>query len=150
MDRPLVTISDWRALLAGLGVGADQSAAARGTDLLDRYGREDRRYHSLGHLTAVLTVVDELAELADKPDLVRLAAWFHDAIHQPDGPGGDEERSADLARTELAALGLDEEAVAEVARLVLLTTTHDSGPDDRNGAVLCDADLWILGSSEET
>ena len=42
------------------------------------------------------------------------------------------------------------EAVAEVARLVLLTTTHDSGPDDRNGAVLCDADLWILGSSEET
>jgi predicted metal-dependent HD superfamily phosphohydrolase len=36
--------------------------------------------------------------------------------------------------------------VAEVARLVRLTATHDAAPDDRNGAVLCDADLAVLGS----
>lgn len=149
MDRPPVTITDWTELLARLGLGGALAAASVGTDLLDRYGDAGRHYHSLLHLAAVLTVVDELADLADAPDPVRLAAWYHDAIHQPDGRGDDEQRSADLARAELTALGFDAEAVDEVVRLVLLTATHDPEPPDRNGAVLCDADLWILGATEE-
>ena len=37
--------------------------------------------------------------------------------------------------------------VAEVARLVRLTGTHDPGPGDRNGEVLCDADLAVLAGA---
>ena len=33
-----------------------------------------------------------------------------------------------------------------MARLVLLTKTHKVADDDVNGAVLCDADLSVLGS----
>jgi len=36
--------------------------------------------------------------------------------------------------------------VAEVARLVRLTATHDSAPGDGAGALLCDADLSILAA----
>jgi predicted metal-dependent HD superfamily phosphohydrolase len=36
-----------------------------------------------------------------------------------------------------------------VARLVLLTATHVTAPDDCDGHVLCDADLRILASSPE-
>jgi predicted metal-dependent HD superfamily phosphohydrolase len=36
--------------------------------------------------------------------------------------------------------------VAEVRRLVLLTAGHDPDPDDRDGALLCDADLAVLGA----
>jgi predicted metal-dependent HD superfamily phosphohydrolase len=39
-----------------------------------------------------------------------------------------------------------EERTAEVARLVRLTVTHDPADDDRDGQVLCDADLAILAS----
>lgn len=148
MDRPLVTISDWTGLLARVGIDRSPSTDSVGGRLLDAYGHTDRHYHSVRHLMAVLAVVDELADLADDPDLVRLAAWCHDAVHRPDGPGDDERRSAELARTDLTALGLDAAAVDEVARLVLLTAPHDSEPGDRNGAVLCDADLWILGAGE--
>jgi predicted metal-dependent HD superfamily phosphohydrolase len=44
---------------------------------------------------------------------------------------------------------LPSEVVAEVARLVRLTAGHDPAPEDRNGAVLCDADLAILAADAE-
>ncbi|WP_428843670.1 HD domain-containing protein, partial [Streptomyces hirsutus] len=46
----------------------------------------------------------------------------------------------------LAEAGVPEAKAAEVARLVRLTVTHDPADDDRDGQVLCDADLAILAS----
>lgn len=119
-----------------------------GADLADRYGEEHRRYHTREHLVAVLDLVDELAGHADDPDAVRLAAWFHDAVYDP-RRGDNEERSAVKAERVLADTDLPPEAIAEVARLVRLTATHTPGPADRNGQVLCDADLAILGADAE-
>jgi predicted metal-dependent HD superfamily phosphohydrolase len=116
-----------------------------GADLLGRYGEPHRRYHTTEHLAAVLGHVDELAAEAGDAEAVRLAAWFHDAVYDP-SRGDNEERSAVLAERMLADTDLPAETVAEVARLVRLTTTHDPRDDDRNGAVLCDADLAILAA----
>jgi predicted metal-dependent HD superfamily phosphohydrolase len=115
------------------------------TDLRDRLVAAystDRGYHDLRHLTEVLDRIDELGEV-DNVEVV-LAAWFHDAVY--DGSGEDEERSAQLAESSLADSGVD---VAEVARLVRLTTTHRPSPGDHNGEVLCDADLAILAAAPE-
>ncbi|MEV5338405.1 hypothetical protein AB0K93_07950 [Streptomyces sp. NPDC052676] len=114
-------------------------------DLLGRWREPQRRYHTLAHLTAVLDHVDTLEEYADDPDLVRLAAWFHDAVYLPDR-SENEERSARLAERALAEAGLAADRTAEVARLVRLTAGHVPADDDRNGHVLCDADLAILAS----
>jgi predicted metal-dependent HD superfamily phosphohydrolase len=119
-----------------------------GRDLLRRYAEPHRRYHTTEHLAAVLDGVDELAAEADDADSVRLAAWFHDAVYDP-ARGDNEERSAVLAERTLAGAGLPPAEIAEVARLVRLTTTHDPAEDDRNGAVLCDADLAILAADPE-
>lgn len=143
-----MTIAEWTAVMGRLGVD-EAAAAGTGATLLAAYGAVHRHYHSLRHLGAVVAVIDGLADLAADPDLVRLAAWYHDAVHEPDGPGGDEQRSAQLARIDLTGLGLGPPSVDEVARLVELTATHDPAPDDRNGAVLCDADLWILGADRD-
>jgi predicted metal-dependent HD superfamily phosphohydrolase len=116
-----------------------------GTELDERYGEPHRRYHTRAHLTAVLDLVDELAGHADDPDLVRLAAWFHDAVYDPER-ADNEERSARLATRMLADTDLSPAGLQEVARLVELTTTHAPDEDDRNGQVLCDADLAVLGS----
>ena len=79
-----------------------------GEDLLARYAEEHRHYHDQRHLAEVLDAVDELAEYADDPDAIRLAAWFHDAIYDLEAdPGENEEVSAQLAEAELAAYGVD-------------------------------------------
>ncbi|WP_221348220.1 HD domain-containing protein [Streptomyces beigongshangae] len=114
-------------------------------NLLARWAEPRRRYHTLDHLTAVLDHVDVLEEAADDPDLVRLAAWFHDAVYLPDR-SENEERSARLAERALPEAGLSPAATAEVARLVRLTVTHAPAADDPNGQVLCDADLAVLAS----
>lgn len=114
-------------------------------NLLARWQEPQRRYHTLAHLTAVLDHIDVLEKYAADPDVVRLAAWFHDAVYLPDR-SENEERSAHLAERALPEAGVAEAKTAEVGRLVRLTVTHDPAEDDHDGQVLCDADLAILAA----
>jgi predicted metal-dependent HD superfamily phosphohydrolase len=114
-------------------------------NLLARWQEPQRRYHTLTHLTAVLDHIDVLEKHAADPDVVRLAAWFHDAVYLPDR-SENEERSARLAERALPEAGLSAARTAEVARLVRLTVSHDPADDDPDGQVLCDADLAILAA----
>lgn len=132
-------IEAWQRIFPG-----EQSV---GRDLLRRWSQPHRRYHTLEHLRFVLRVIDEHAGLADDADAVRLAAWFHDAVYEVFA-GDNEERSARLAGTTLAALGFAGDRAEEVARLVRLTAGHAVAPGDRNGALLADADLAILASEK--
>ncbi|MCC9306664.1 HD domain-containing protein [Kitasatospora sp. RB6PN24] len=139
-------LARWCSVLSRAGATAEP--APHGRKLLDCWAEPQRRYHTTDHLLAVLDQVDALAGHAADPDAVRLAAWFHDAVYRPDR-SENEERSAALAARALRALGVPEELVAEVTRLVLLTVTHHPEPGDRNGEVLCDADLAVLGGTPE-
>jgi predicted metal-dependent HD superfamily phosphohydrolase len=116
------------------GPGADEVRA----DLIRRWSEPHRHYHTLEHLATVLSIVDD-----DGP--VPLAAWFHDAVYDP-RRDDNEEASARLAETALTALRRPTDEIAEVARLVRLTATHDPEPGDRNGALLADADLASLAA----
>jgi predicted metal-dependent HD superfamily phosphohydrolase len=94
-----------------------------------------RHYHTLAHLAAMLAIV--------RPwPVVELAVWFHDAVYDPRATD-NEEASAERS---LPAVGAAPATVAEVARLVRLTATHDPAPGDGAGALLCDADLSILAA----
>jgi predicted metal-dependent HD superfamily phosphohydrolase len=132
-------LARWNATLPG----QEQMAV----DLLSRYAEPHRRYHTGHHLARVLRAVDELADDHDL-FLVRLAAWFHDAVYAiPAGQVPNEEASARLALRELSRAGLEQEDLTQVARLVRLTATHTPGSRDPEGELLCDADLEILAAS---
>jgi predicted metal-dependent HD superfamily phosphohydrolase len=134
------------AWLRALPLDAPGTAAAEaGLDLLSRWSEPHRHYHTLDHLAAVLTVIDEHADRAPDPSAVRLAAWFHDAVYDPRRVD-NEEASALLAEAKLPTLSVPAGTVAEVARLVRLTASHDPLPGDRNGELLSDADLAILAA----
>jgi predicted metal-dependent HD superfamily phosphohydrolase len=135
-----------RALEGARAPGGGPDPVPYADHLLARWQEPQRHYHTVTHLQAVLDHIDVLEKHADDPDLVRLAAWFHDAVYFPDR-SENEERSARLAGRALHEAGVSEDRTAEVARLVRLTVTHDPADDDRNGQVLCDADLAILASS---
>jgi predicted metal-dependent HD superfamily phosphohydrolase len=134
-----------RALEGARGSTAGPDPVPYADNLLARWQEPQRRYHTLAHLTAVLDHVDVLEKYAQDPDLVRLAAWFHDAVYLPER-SENEERSARLAERALPEAGVPAAKTAEVARLVRLTTTHAPTADDPDGQVLCDADLAILAS----
>ncbi|HEX8628118.1 MAG TPA: metal-dependent phosphohydrolase [Catenuloplanes sp.] len=135
-------IDQWRQACRGAGATADDPAIdAAGDELLRRWAEPHRHYHDRAHLTDVLTVLDELGS----DDLVRLAAWWHDAVYDPRATGHANERdSAALAERVLSALGVPSAATAEVVRLVLLTAGHTTNPGDHRGELLCDADLAVL------
>lgn len=122
---------------------------AMGAALVDRYREPWRRYHDARHLLAVLRQVDALAGDQDL-FIVRLAAWFHDAIYDiPFRELTNEEASARLALRELSRAGLEQEDLTQVARLVRMTAEHVPGSRDPEGELLCDADLAVLAGSEE-
>lgn len=117
-----------------------------GESLIARYSEPHRRYHNTKHLLDVLTMIDQLADDHDL-FLVQLAAWYHDAVYAiPAGQLSNEEASARLALRELSLVGLEQEDLNQIARLVRLTETHLPGPRDPEGELLCDADLSILAS----
>jgi predicted metal-dependent HD superfamily phosphohydrolase len=134
---------------------APESALRAAADaLLARWTEPHRRYHDKRHLERVLGTLRQLAaeegrETSPGPvdlnDLAALAAWYHDAVYQPTR-SDNEERSAALARLQLAQLDVSAAIGGEVTRLVLLTKTHEPAQHDRAGALLCDADLAILAT----
>ncbi len=121
-----------------------------GGELIRRYSEPHRRYHTVDHLAFVLDRIDEFAVSSNDLFLVRLAAWFHDAVYAiPTRELTNEEASARLTVRSLIDAGMDQEDINEVTRLVRLTATHQPPPGDKNGWLLCDADLAILGSSPQ-
>ena len=133
------------ALLSRYTDSPDMEAA--GQSLVAAWSEPHRTYHSVDHLREILARIDDLADVAEDVDAVRLAAWYHDVVYA--GLPDDEERSARRAEEDLSRLGLPAALVDEVARLVRMTVTHDPAPGDRNGEVLSDADLAALAAPRE-
>jgi predicted metal-dependent HD superfamily phosphohydrolase len=138
-------LADWMRLMSGVvAPGTDPGVVVdAGRELLRRWSEPHRRYHDTRHLADVLSIVDGCGA----PPEVRLAAWYHDAVYDPRA-SDNEERSAQLALDALDALGIGGRA-AEVARLIMVTATHDPDPGDVNGALLCDADLAVLARPDD-
>ncbi|RXR27387.1 DUF4031 domain-containing protein [Oerskovia turbata] len=167
-------LARWDAALPGL-----PGAREVGEDLVARWHEPHRAYHGPAHLVHVLDSLAVLegrspgvpspGEPAPSGRSLRaqLALWFHDAVHEGVA-GQDEEASATLAVARLSPLvpgpttsltedrspapgrvHLTHDDVAEVARLVRLTATHDPDPDDAAGALVSDADLAVLGSAPD-
>ena len=121
-------------------LGAAEPWALLGEALLARWSESHRHYHDVAHLADVLVRLDILTgdapdplapplSWADRPltpsdgavpPAVLLAAWFHDAVYRGTAHE-DEAASAELARTELVALGIDPVTIQRVAALVLGT-----------------------------
>jgi len=132
----------------------NDTVTAVGSSLLARWTEPARRYHTTTHLVEMFWALEDL-ELAGAVDdrggtLGRVAAWFHDAVYDPQAlPGANEAASADLARESLRQLGFDEGDRQTVAALVEMTAGHDLDGDEPVGAAFHDADLWVLSAPEE-
>ncbi len=81
------------------------------------------------------------------PSTLALALFFHDAIYDPHR-ADNEEASAQLARSMLGCVGVPEEMLAAIDRLIDVTR-HAAMPALDDERLMVDIDLAILGARPE-
>ena len=101
-----------------------------------------RHYHTPEHLREMVAEVERLTGRLEPA--VAGAIAFHDVVYDPRRID-NEVASAARARTDLGG-EVDDDVVATVERLVVVTDGHDIAAGDVLGALVVDADLWILSS----
>ena len=131
----------WLKFWAAAGAAGDPEPEWR--SLSARYAEPHRAYHTIEHIAHCLDELDEVRALAADPVAVEMALWYHDAVYDPRS-GDNEARSADLARTAAAAMGLARERGDRVAGLILVST-HAALARDPDAGLFADIDLSILG-----
>lgn len=112
--------------------------------LCNAYSEKHRFYHTTKHIDAMLRHFDVTAELADKPQELELAIWFHDAIYKPLS-STNELDSANWATEFLTANHYNPDGIERIHRLIM-ATLHNVAVDQNDAKLLVDIDLSILGA----
>jgi predicted metal-dependent HD superfamily phosphohydrolase len=118
--------------------------------LVAAYSAPERHYHNLEHLAEMFRVIDRLAATVEQPAALHLAVWFHDAVY--DSRAKDNEpRSGELAVDLLGPIGVPASAIERIVGMIWATahTADPTAPAHHDTRVLLDADLAILGASEQ-
>jgi predicted metal-dependent HD superfamily phosphohydrolase len=113
--------------------------------LVAAYAQPHRHYHTAAHIDACLREFDTAAALAQFPDEVEVALWFHDAVYVP-GASDNEGLSAEWAVRFLAEAGVVESSRQRVYSHVM-ATRHDTEAVSNDSALVTDIDLSILGQA---
>ena len=113
--------------------------------LVNAYSKPDRHYHNLNHIDRVLKTIDRFNLELQDPIAVKLAAWFHDFVYDPQA-SDNEAQSAKLDKKLLAELNISAATIDRTQQLILATQGHQIDPDDPDRCIFLDADLAILGT----
>ena len=116
-------------------------------NLTDLYNSEDRFYHNLSHIEALLKLSEEHRQLLESQKNIDFVIWYHDAIYDA-SKSNNEEESAQLAKKDLTKLGLDANIIENCYDLIIATKTHQlpKDLDSFDSQFLLDIDLSILAS----
>ena len=132
----------WTRTWSGLGLQPDANLFEA---LMAAYAEPQRRYHSLQHLEECLGHFEQVRELAEHPEEVEIALWFHDAVYDVRG-ATNERQSADWAVRALMTGNASRSTQNRVEQLIM-ATRHDAAPGDSDERLLVDIDLSIIGAA---
>jgi uncharacterized protein len=105
-------------------------------------------YHDYHHTLDVVKAAEEIAKDENIRDedliLLKTAALFHDSgfAHTYNG---HEDASCSIAREQLPLFGYDKVQIEKICELIMATKTPQN-PQTHLEKILCDADLYYLGS----
>jgi predicted metal-dependent HD superfamily phosphohydrolase len=119
-------------------------------DFFREHANEKIVYHDLAHTQAVVAAAIQIANHYGLNDhdffIVLTAAWFHDLGYFTDASIHEEEGAA-LAATYLQQKNIDEEIILAVKNCILATKMPQQ-PHNLLEEIICDADLFHLGTDE--
>jgi predicted metal-dependent HD superfamily phosphohydrolase len=137
-----------RPRLYGLWQSAVEAAGISGkkrdsyVELIKRYSDPKRSYHNVDHIENVAAYIHTNREKAENSPALLWAALLHDFF--PPWEKNAEQRSADESAIFLKNLGMKEELIEQVKKLIVFTAQHFSA-SNQDERMLADADLYILG-----
>jgi predicted metal-dependent HD superfamily phosphohydrolase len=106
-------------------------------------------YHNYAHTKNVLDKSKRIADHYQLDDrnffIVSAAACFHDTGQFIKNGEGHEEKSAELAQEFLNGIGVSEEDIAAIKKCIMATALPQ-GPTSLNEQIICDADMFNLGT----
>jgi predicted metal-dependent HD superfamily phosphohydrolase len=114
--------------------------------LVTAYTKPDRHYHNLNHINYFLITIDRFTNELQNPIAVKLAAWFHDFVYDPQA-SDNEFQSAELAKELLIAINVPTAIIDRIQQLILATKGHQTDSNDVDRSIFLDADLAILGTN---
>lgn len=110
----------------------------------------DLVYHNLAHTKRVVQAAVQIANHYQLKDddffIVYASAWFHDTGYFIETQS-HEEKGAEHAETYLTNYQVSKEVIAAIKGAILSTRLPQS-PNNLNERILCDADLFHLGSED--
>ena len=134
----------WEQLMNSLNAPASLDVYAK---LVKAYSEPHRHYHTAMHIQDCLDQLDQARSLAESPEEVELALWFHDAIYKPISSKNELE-SAVWARSFLEENDVSQDQCARVYSYII-ATTHDAYVPEGDAALIVDIDLSSLGQTSE-
>lgn len=133
-------VSDWAS--------ADEALAIF-QKLSQLYNEPGRSYHSLRHISELLSLLKKVPEPPKDLTALKLAIWFHDAIYNPKR-NDNEENSAKLSKQVLTPMLYEGSSLPNmVYTLIMSTQKHKPVSHSYDCRLMIDLDLSILGSSKE-
>lgn len=140
----------WERLLGRLNEELQHWTLGQFDKLAREYGKRHRAYHNLTHIAYLLGLLWRHRHLADNPDTVEVAIWFHDVIYdtrrdRPKNLPSNETLSIAYARRVMHEAGLPEEFQKQVEGLIDVTHHKPNmakTPDER---LMADMDWSPLG-----
>ena len=130
----------------------DESKRAEAEELFkkiaEEYQAENRKYHNFEHIEKMIAFLQTYEQEIKDGVGVKFAAYLHDVVYDTKTKD-NEEKSAQYAQNNLEQLGIPAEIIAHVVALIKTTVKHEAIENDSDSAIFLDADLAVLGSSEE-
>jgi predicted metal-dependent HD superfamily phosphohydrolase len=138
--------TDWDSTFSKFSVDKEKSKKVL-DEVIEMYDSKDRIYHNLKHIEKLLTFLEQDKDEIEDYNTICMAAWFHDVVYDTKSKD-NEEQSAIFARKKLEELGIQENIIAKVEKLIRATYKHENIDDDNDCSIFLDGDLAILAESE--
>ena len=115
-------------------------------ELVTAHTNPARHYHNLNHIWHLLTLANSIEAQAEHLSAIKLAAWFHDYVYDPQAKD-NEIKSAMYAEKTLTELNIDSNLIDLVVQIIISTQEHQPLLDSVDNLLFLDLDLSILGAS---
>jgi len=136
----------WEAAWHQIGATQHEASDSVYDSLIEAYNQPHRKYHTVQHITECLDLLVKVAHLAEHPDEIAVALWFHDIAYDPKSRK-NEEKSAKLAATAMNRAKIPVNSRTRIAGLIMVTK-HDREPMTSDEKLILDIDLAILGAAK--
>lgn len=109
--------------------------------IIDAYNESHRHYHNIKHIFELFNLCDKFSVNAPN---IYLAIFYHDVIYSTLFPG-NEEKSARYAKRSLMKIGIQNERIDTVVKMILATKNHLLKNSDPETQIFLDLDFCIVG-----